>query len=89
MKRSSPSPETWRRLELPPYPVMGDRAIQDMHLTEGILVVTVAIFGEHGDISFHILFMNPDVGDLRWVHPKFTKVFAFAVSDVHSLTLAI
>lgn len=74
VKRSSPSPENWRRLELPPYPVYGDRNIQDVDLIEGILVVTVAIFGEHNDMSFHVLLMNTEIGELRWVDPKFTKV---------------
>ncbi|TCD61867.1 hypothetical protein EIP91_007816 [Steccherinum ochraceum] len=75
LRRSSPSPENWKRLELPFYPVLGDRSIQDVHLSEGVLVVTVAIFGEHNDISFHILLMDPEAGELRWVDPAFTKDF--------------
>lgn len=73
----SPSPERCRRLELPPYPVQGDKVIQDTQLTEGTLVVTVASFNEHHELSWHILLMNPDAGGLHWVEPRFTKVFSF------------
>ncbi|KAH8092600.1 hypothetical protein BXZ70DRAFT_1010686 [Cristinia sonorae] len=71
--RTLTSPETWKRLELPPYPTQGDRVIQDIQLTGGILTLTVAIFGH--DVSWHILLMKSDVGELHWVSPRFTKDF--------------
>lgn len=63
-----------KRLYLPDHPVQGTKVIQDISITDHILIVVVAICGAQGGVSSHILLTTSDAGPLKWVDPKFTHV---------------
>ncbi|CAL1716715.1 unnamed protein product [Somion occarium] len=67
------SPSVLKRLKLPPYTVPGYRVIQDVVLADGIIATTVAIFGDQGGVSFHILLASASKGLSQWVDPQFSQ----------------
>ncbi|KAK7690697.1 hypothetical protein QCA50_005796 [Cerrena zonata] len=62
-----------QRLSLPSYPVPGRGVIQDVGLADDIIVITLAIFGDEGGVSFHIVLASADKGQPCWVDSKFTQ----------------